>query len=386
VKKTTFAIFCSIIFLFLNTFIFPVSYIKADRIDQGIISVVFDDNYHNQYDYAWPLMEQRGINGTYYIRTNTMGDSSYMSYSELQILQAAGNEIASHSITHRDFTSLTDEEIRNECNNSKITLENNGLSIYNFAYPSGHTNDHVDSIVDDYYNSGRTAYISPYLIDTSTNQFRLPGFSAENQANELELLKNMADQIYDANSWGIFLFHNIIPNDDYSLYTTSQEDFEEFLDYIIVKGLRLLTVNQSLELITLSMNSNLGSVIPSTGEYTLGSEVVIEAFAPVAGVGERFVWEGWSGSGSGSYSGLSNPITLNGQISQIALWRHEYLLTISSGSGIVSPSVGEHWYEAGSEVVIEAFAPVAGVGERFVWEGWSGSGSGSYSGLSNPFV
>jgi hypothetical protein len=84
---------------------------------------------------------------------------------------------------------------------------------------------------------------------------------------------------------------------------------------------------------------------------------------------------------------LSNPvtITLNGQISQIALWRHEYLLTISSGSGIVSPSVGEHWYEAGSEVVIEAFAPVAGVGERFVWEGWSGSGSGSYSGLSNPF-
>jgi peptidoglycan/xylan/chitin deacetylase (PgdA/CDA1 family) len=371
---------------FIFYIIFLVGNAHAESINQGVISLVFDDNYHNQYDYAWPLMSQKEIRGTFYIRTSTMGNSGYMNYAELQVLQNAGNEIASHSVTHRDFTSLTDGEIRNECINSKVTLENNGLIINNFAYPGGQTNNHVDSIVDDYYRSGRTAYISPYLIDIPTNQFRIPGFSAESQGNELELLKNMADQISETNSWGIFLFHNIIPNDYTNPYTTSQEDFADFLDYIILNGIEVLTVNQALDLITLSMQTNFGMTSPTSGKYTLGSEVLIEAFAPAAGVGERFVWEGWSGSGSGSYSGLDNPttITLNGPVSQVALWRHEYLLTVSSDFGVVSPSEGAHWYEAGSEVLIEAFAPAAGVGERFVWEGWSGSGSGSYSGLDNP--
>ncbi|MHA2326608.1 MAG: hypothetical protein ACXACB_14465, partial [Promethearchaeota archaeon] len=54
---------------------------------------------------------------------------------------------------------------------------------------------------------------------------------------------------------------------------------------------------------------------------------VIEAFAPVAGVGERFVWEGWSGSGSGSYSGLSNPVTIivDNPNSQNASWQNQFL-------------------------------------------------------------
>jgi len=383
-KPLTSLVFLLICSLFLiNISIYEVT---AEDVSNGAISIVFDDNYDNQYANAWPLMENRGIVGTFYVLTSTVNRANYMSYADLQMLQSAGNEIGSHSVSHTSFTLLEEQQIRDECLNSKVTLESNGLVISNFAYPNGYTTSGIDAIVGEYYLSGRTAYISPFMVGLPTDQFRLPAFSEEDMSNELDLLKNMVDQVQSSDSWGIFLFHKIVPGDYVSDYTTSMEDFETFLDYIIQKGVPTITINQGLDIVTLSMDTNAGSITPGNGEYVLGSEVVIEAIAPVGGVGERFVWEGWSGSGVGSYSGTDNPatITLNGNLNQAASWRHEYRLTTSSNHGQVEPSAGEHWYEANSEVVIEAIAPVGGVGERFVWEGWSGSGVGSYSGTDNP--
>ena len=36
-----------------------------------VVSIVFDDNYDTQLDYAWPLMRERGLVGTFYALTNT---------------------------------------------------------------------------------------------------------------------------------------------------------------------------------------------------------------------------------------------------------------------------------------------------------------------------
>ena len=383
-KSLAFLVFLLTCFLLLiNTSIYEVN---GEDVNNGAISIVFDDNYDNQFDYAWPLMEEKGLVGTFYVLTNTANTPGYMNYADLQTLQSAGNEIASHSVTHRSFTLLEEQEIRDECSISKTTLEAHDLTITNFAYPNGYTTSGIDAIVDDYYSSGRTAYISPFLVDLPTDEFRLPAFSGEDSGNELVLLKNMVDQVVVSNRWGIFLFHKVITGDYSSDYTTSQEDFEAFLDYILFKGVPTITVNDGLDVVSLSMDTNAGTVSPGNGKYVFGSEVVIEAVSPVAVVGERFVWEGWSGSGVGSYSGTDNPttITLNDNLNQVAIWRHEYKLTTSSNHGQVVPPSGDHWYEDGSEVVIEAVSPVAVVGERFVWEGWSGSGVGSYSGTNNP--
>ena len=148
-------------------------------------------------------MQERGIVGTFFIRTGTMETSGYMTYWELQLLQSAGNEIGSHSVTHRSFTGLSDSEIRSECQNSKNTLEAYGLSISNFAYPNGLTNNHIDGIVDDYYTSARTAYIPPYIINDPASQFRLPAYTSEDEPNELESLENIIDQVYTSNGWAI---------------------------------------------------------------------------------------------------------------------------------------------------------------------------------------
>jgi peptidoglycan/xylan/chitin deacetylase (PgdA/CDA1 family) len=359
------------------------SYVAKAQETRGVISIAFDDEYQNQYEYAFPLMQEYGIVGTFYICTSHIGLSGYMSVTQLQTLQSSGNEIGSHSVTHTDFTTLSTIQIQSECTNSKLFLESNGLTVKNFAYPDGTTNDNVDSIVSGYYRSARTAYVGPYLMNVPTNQFRLSGFSAETaDSSALSLLKKMVDDVYSTNEWAIIFFHNIIPHVYTQPYTTSAEDFESFLNYTVSKGVRTLTVNQVLDLTALSVSANFGTVSPASGLYSVGKVVSIEAFSPFVGDGERYVWLGWMGSGSGSYTGTNNPfsIVLSGPVNQTAIWKHEFRLTVSAKTGNTSTPLSDNWYEAGSVANIEAVSPSAESGERFIWSEWKGTGSGSYSG------
>jgi peptidoglycan/xylan/chitin deacetylase (PgdA/CDA1 family) len=367
--------------------------VKAEVPPHGVISIAFDDNYQNQYDYAFPLMQARAIVGTFYVVTNHISDfsrdPSYMSTAELQTLQANGNEIGSHSETHYDFITLTDAQIREECGGSKTLLESYNLTVTDFAYPDGLTNDHIDSIVSQYYRSGRTAYVEPYLMDAPTSQFSVSGFSAETaDYSALSLLKGMVDEVSSTNGWAIIFFHNIKPDAYTEQYTTSTQDFADFLDYIIFKGVETLTVNQVLNLTPLSMTTNLGTITPTSGLYALGSTLNIAAFAPSAATGERYIWNGWTGTGNGSYSGLnSSPtITINGPITENASWSHEYKLTVLTNSGNTTPTVGEYWCRAGTSVNVETSSPPPETGVQYLYSGWSGTGSvpasGSFTALN----
>lgn len=184
----------------------------------GIISIAFDDNYQTQFTYAFPIMSAKGIVGTFYvvtshIRGETTSDSQYMNLANLQTLQNSGNEIGSHSVSHPSFASITDQQIINECVNSKSALANYGFSVNNFAFPDGNTNDHIDSIVSQYYRSGRTAYVAPYVMSLTASQFRLSAFTSEESISDLTALKAIVDKVHDENGWAIVFFHNIVPVD-----------------------------------------------------------------------------------------------------------------------------------------------------------------------------
>ena len=83
----------------------------------------------------------------------------------------------------------------------------------------------------------------------------------------------------------------------------------------------------------LTMATNFGTTTPAVGDtwYDTGSQVTISATAPSVGAGERYVWNGWTGSGTGSYTGTNNPatnaVTMNAPITETASWTHQYLAT-----------------------------------------------------------
>jgi peptidoglycan/xylan/chitin deacetylase (PgdA/CDA1 family) len=216
----------------------------------GAISIAFDDNAQDQYDYAFPLLQAKGMVATFYVVTDDINDP-YMSVAELQALQDYGCEIGSHSKTHPPFTALSDSEIREECEISKQVLQSYGLSVNNFAYPYGDRNNHTDSIVAEYYRSARSAYAPPYIMQFPVSQFVLPGFPGETgDPDALSRLQSMADEVYSTDSWAIIFFHHVIPDVSGSPYAISSQEFESFLDYIAYKGVPTITVNQGLDLVS----------------------------------------------------------------------------------------------------------------------------------------
>ena len=83
----------------------------------------------------------------------------------------------------------------------------------------------------------------------------------------------------------------------------------------------------------LTVTSGLGSTTGS-GWYNAGSTATISATPPGAGGGEQYWWNGWTGTGSGSYTGTNNPatnaVTVNAVITETASWIHQYQVTVTS--------------------------------------------------------
>ncbi len=137
------------------------------------------------------------------------------------------------------------------------------------------------------------------------------------------------------------------------------------------------TANFTPELFLLTMIAGPGgSVIPPTGNRPALSTVTIQA---IPAPGHSFV--GWTGSGTGSYTGTANPATVMmlGPITQTATFQiNTYHLTMNAGpGGSVTPPSGDYLY--GTPVTITA---TPDSGNAFL--GWTGSGSGSYTGPNNP--
>jgi peptidoglycan/xylan/chitin deacetylase (PgdA/CDA1 family) len=220
----------------------------------GTISITFDDGMQDNYDYAYPLMQARGIVGTFYVITDSLSDFShnntYLSIAELKTMQNSGNEIGSHSKTHPNFANLTDQQIRDQCSISKQVLQSNGLTVNNFAYPGGAHNNQSDSIVSQYYRSGRGTFgsITACIMHFPVSQWFIPGFTGDTgTTSNVSRLKSAVDQVCAANGWTIFYFHCVRPTVT-SPYMISTEDFASFLDYIVSKGVTTVTVNQGLNL------------------------------------------------------------------------------------------------------------------------------------------
>ena len=140
----------------------------------------------------------------------------------------------------------------------------------------------------------------------------------------------------------------------------------------------------------LTIGANYGVTTPAVGEhwYEAGTNVIITSTPPTTGADERFSWLNWTGSGSSSYSGTSNNVTIamNGPVNQTAYWKHEYKLSLSSNSGTTTPSLGVNWCEAGTSITVTAIPPPNTSDTRFSWIGWTGSGGNSYTGSNNPIV
>jgi hypothetical protein len=85
----------------------------------------------------------------------------------------------------------------------------------------------------------------------------------------------------------------------------------------------------------------------------------------------REVFEGWRGTGMGSYTGNASTITvtMNSNIEETALWQRQYYLNTNSTYNSTS---GAGWYDANSTATLHVIKNIIGIanGTRLVFAGW----------------
>lgn len=227
---------------------------------QTVVTLTFDDQYKDQWLYSVPLMQAHNFTGTYYVITSD-SDNGYqccMSWTQLDVLQAEGNDIGSHTVDHPDnLTTLTTAQITQEVCGSRQDLISHGITDpESFAYPNGNYNATVESIVQQCgFNNARsgggisnsnTTPTAPYVETIPPgNAYVLRTIAVDGSSNE-----NLADLQSFVNAasahgggWLPITFHDVCDanasdfSDCMSKYGSIQDTiFGQFLDWLAAAG------------------------------------------------------------------------------------------------------------------------------------------------------
>ncbi|OWA26480.1 MULTISPECIES: polysaccharide deacetylase family protein [Streptomyces] len=115
---------------------------------RGLVGLTFDDGYADFLDEALPVLREHGFRATVFVLPGRPGGVNawdplgprkpLLTHDEVRRVAAAGMEIGSHGLYHRDLTALPDEELRRETVRSRELIgELTGSLPEGFCYPYG---------------------------------------------------------------------------------------------------------------------------------------------------------------------------------------------------------------------------------------------------------
>lgn len=121
----------------------------AERLTTGkpmekYIALSFDDGYTDNYTEAFPLLKKYGARATFSVISSKIGGKIYMTAPQIQEMERAGMEIASHTFSHNRLEDIDPMYLDWEIGTSKYDLEKRLLpkdkTVKTLAYPCGSYN------------------------------------------------------------------------------------------------------------------------------------------------------------------------------------------------------------------------------------------------------
>ncbi|MGZ3460242.1 MAG: polysaccharide deacetylase family protein, partial [Archangium sp.] len=214
---------------------------------KGTVSITLDDGWPSQFTAARPALNARGIPATYFLITEGIrnGWAGYMTVSQIQTLQAEGNEIAAHTMTHPDLTTLSAAQMETELRDSQAWLASqfNLASVPDFASPYGKYNASVLATIQKYYASHRTVNGGQNFKDSNVLQLRAYDVTS---SVSVDTVRTWLDSAAADKSWVILLFHQLVSGTPSQSTEFNTANFAAILDYVKAKGLDTVTVHQGV--------------------------------------------------------------------------------------------------------------------------------------------
>lgn len=229
------------------------------------ISIQFDDG--NGESAVGAILAKHHMNATFFINSGQIGSGNgYFTWNQLHALAAAGNEIAGHTLTHRDLATLSKDEQSREICGDRSALMAHGFAAVDFAYPFGSYDATTERIVRACgYSSGRAAWglwgsgceddpaDCPYALDPKhlADVWAIPTAEAPIDLTtlfDLETIVTNAEQ--HGGGWVQIFFHRICADDcdEYSYPPDQLDAFLGWLEHRAARGTVVRTTQQVLGL------------------------------------------------------------------------------------------------------------------------------------------
>lgn len=178
-------------------------YVQSGKIklDTDASIITFDDGDLSIYAVAFPILKKYNIKATFFIITDYVGTTGYVSWSQLKEMADYRNEkgeklfnIGSHSLDHKRFDEIPADQIPRELSESKFAIEKNIYSpVWYFALPFGAGAGRKE-IIETAKNSGYRGIraSAPGVMTPATiDMYNIPAFYMTNERADI-----LAQQIY----------------------------------------------------------------------------------------------------------------------------------------------------------------------------------------------
>lgn len=222
---------------------------------QPLVSITFDDGWESVYTKAVPVLRQYGFHTTQYIITDDFDNPSYLSVAQLKSMQSAGEEIASHTVSHTDLTTLDATQLNFELSKSQATLQQDfGVSAKDFTSPYGAYNAYTLQTIGKYYRSQKNAEGDPAAnpleaINTAKgfDPLNFRSYSVR-RTTTLADLQKLLDNAHTYNGWLVLTYHQV--DNSQNEFSVSPDVFQQQVKLISQYHIRSASVGQVMDVLS----------------------------------------------------------------------------------------------------------------------------------------
>ncbi len=218
------------VFLFLSTWgttdatfaaTVPVPYELATwrGFRASAVSYTFDDNSPKQFSVAQPMFDAKGLPATFFC---IVGDLSASQWETIENASSKGHEIGSHTLTHPDLTTLSNDDLTAQLFGSQEVIESHtGEKCVSVAYPYCTVPD--KSVTSEFYAFARSCN-GALVPSTPTDFLSIGAMGPDGDMNA------KADNAASSGSWLVWLLHGI--DDDPACCPIASTALQSNLDHV----------------------------------------------------------------------------------------------------------------------------------------------------------
>jgi peptidoglycan/xylan/chitin deacetylase (PgdA/CDA1 family) len=116
------------------------------------VIISMDDGYRDNYENAFPILQEYGLEATFFVVTQPIddGNENYMSWEMIKEMAGAGMHIEPHSKTHADLSNQERDYIIYEVLGSQKTIAaHTGQTPRFFCYPGGRYDETTIEVISE---------------------------------------------------------------------------------------------------------------------------------------------------------------------------------------------------------------------------------------------